>query len=67
MAEGDGATERIDLARVETEVVDNRKCLRSKSFVQFNPAEIVYLQSGAGESKRDGFLRTDALIWAAHL
>ena len=60
VAEGDGAAERVDLARVEAEFLDHGERLGSEGFVQFDPVQVFLADAGLGQRLGDRSDRADA-------
>src|SRR5450830_613775 len=55
-----GAAHRVDLGRVQPQRVHDRQRLGGKRFVEFDPVDVVLLQPGVAQRRRNGFNRADA-------
>src|SRR5690606_12821961 len=69
VTKGDGTAHRVDLGRVQIEVVDHGQRLGGEGFVELDPVHLVLLEAGRTQGGGNGFLGTDThdLGWhAAH-
>ena len=56
VAQRDRAAHRVDLGRIEAEVLDHRQRLRGEGFVQFEPVDLVLGDAGAPCRPRESLL-----------
>src|SRR5690606_55157 len=60
MTQGNGAAQRIDDVRVQSQVAYDRQRLRRKRFIQLYPADLIQPQAGQLQGMGDGFLGSDS-------
>ncbi len=66
MAQGDRATQRVHLRRIQSAGADHRQRLRSEGLVEFDPVELVLVETSLLERLRDRRDRADAHDFRTH-